>query len=620
LFADRARRADPRFTLDGGSGPAVARLVRRLDGMPLAIELAAARVEALGVAGLADRLDDRFALLAGGDRLAPLRQRSLAAAVAWSYELLAEPERAVFRKLASIPCPFTLEAAMAMAGADAGQAVLHLVDCSMLIPPRTWPDGRARYAVLETVRAYGTERLAEAGEDEQAAAALAGFALRVAQQAATGFETSGGELASAAWLDAEDATVHQGLAWAQEHDPATCVRLAVALAPWWVLRNRDDLGYRLLAAAAERVPADGDAWAAAQFWLGRLARDSGDVALRHFTQARDAMAGNGPRPLLVRAMNGRAVVQLNMGLQAEAEEEARRALALARQLGYAAGEAAALRNLQIATYYSGDLQSALAWVRQAQRIDPATIPGSVVRTRDLFAAGILVDAGEHAEALRYCEDALASARQAGDQRDESECLQLLAELNLQTGRVPQAQAYLRQAIDGVSRGADLFGLINCLSTCGFLCARTGRHAEAITAWAALDALLQARGITQVQHELNHREEPLGHARGALGPTGAAVAEERGAAMGPAAATEYVAMLVAPEPAPRAAEALHPLRLSARERELVTLVARGQTNAQIASQLFISVRTVGSHLDRIRDKSGCRRRADLTRLALEAGLV
>ena len=136
LFADRARRADASFALDGETAPAVARLVARLDGMPLAIELAAARVEALGVAPLLDRIDDRFTLLEAGDRLAAARQRSLAATVEWSYRLLEERERRVFRAVSVFPGPFTLEGAEAVAGADAGPAVLHLVDCSLLVPPR----------------------------------------------------------------------------------------------------------------------------------------------------------------------------------------------------------------------------------------------------------------------------------------------------------------------------------------------------------------------------------------------------------------------------------------------------------------------------------------------------
>ena len=140
--------------------------MRRLDGMPLAIELAAARVEALGVAQLLDRIDDRFALLTAGDRLAAERQRSLAATVDWSYQLLDERERRVFRAVSVFPGPFTLEAAEAVAGKGAGPAVLRLVDCSLLSPPRAGPDGRSRYVMLETLRAYGAGLLAGAGEQD----------------------------------------------------------------------------------------------------------------------------------------------------------------------------------------------------------------------------------------------------------------------------------------------------------------------------------------------------------------------------------------------------------------------------------------------------------------------
>ena len=193
LFADRARSADPRFALDELSAAGVARLVTRLDGMPLAIELAAARVESLGVGQLLDRLDDRFTLLAGADRLAAPRQRSLAATVAWSYQLPDEQEQRVFRALSVFPAGFTMAAAEAVAGETAGPAVLHLVDCSLLVPPRPGPDGRSRYAMLETLRAYGARLRAAAREHDEAAAALAGYAVRVAEQAAAGMTTIAGE-------------------------------------------------------------------------------------------------------------------------------------------------------------------------------------------------------------------------------------------------------------------------------------------------------------------------------------------------------------------------------------------------------------------------------------------
>ena len=142
---------------------------------------------------LLDRLDDRFALLTGGDRLAPSRQRSLAATVAWSYQLLDERERRVFRALSVFPAGRSRwRGPRRWPDTAAGTAVLQLVDCSLLIPPRAGPDGRSRYGMLETLRAYGAGQLAQAGEQDAAAAALAGYALRVAEQAAAGLQSSCG--------------------------------------------------------------------------------------------------------------------------------------------------------------------------------------------------------------------------------------------------------------------------------------------------------------------------------------------------------------------------------------------------------------------------------------------
>jgi predicted ATPase len=331
LFADRARLLVPGFTLDGETGPVVARLVAHLDGVPLAIELAAARVEALGVGQLAERLDDRFGLLVGPDRTAVPRQRSLAAAVDWSYQLLDEPERRVFRHLAVFPGPFTLDGAVAVAGAAAGPAVLHLVDCSLLAPPRVDPDDRARYVMLETLRAFGADRLTEAGEQDQAAAALARYALTVAEQAWAGLQVSTGELAAARWLDAEDATTHQALTWALDHDPGTALRLAIALGHWWGLRGRWAMGRALLLQAAGHAPVGSGAWCTAHIELGRAAINLGDptAALGHFTAARDALAPGGPSRDLADALSGRCSSLIDLSRIREGTEDARQALTFA---------------------------------------------------------------------------------------------------------------------------------------------------------------------------------------------------------------------------------------------------------------------------------------------------
>jgi len=622
LFADRARQADAHFVLDGQTGPAVARLVARLDGMPLAIELAAARTEALGVGGLLDRLEGRFALLAGGDRLAPPRQRSLAAAVEWSYRLLGDDERRAFRAVSVFPGPFTLEGAEAVAGKDAGLAVLRLVECSLLVPPRTGPDGRPRYVMLETLRAYGARLRAEAGEQDTAAAALAAYALRVAEEAAAGLQSRAGEVAAARWLDAEDATTRQVLAWAIVHDAALAVRLADALGWWWWLRGRLAGQYRLLSEVAGRAEPGSGGWCIIQCWLGRAAFFAADVAgsLGHFAAVLEAAGGRGPSRVLVDALTTRSVVLLNMGRLAEGAEDGRRALAMARELGYLAGEGMALQDLGIAALYSGDHDGAVQLIGQQQLI--TGMPGTIARSGPQIIIGVLMDAGDLAAAEGACAAALAWCRDAGDLLNLPWMLMVMADLDVQAGRFQDAAAHLREGLQITMRGGDFLNVADGLWPCGLLCAATRRHAEAVTLWAAWDAYARQLGLSEgTSADARRRAEALSKIRQALGPVRVRAAEERGAAMSLDTAAEYALMLTAPAPPPPAgAKGTGLEKLSARERELVTLVAQGRTNAQIAAQLYISVRTVGSHLDRIRDKTGCRRRADLTRLALAEGLV
>jgi predicted ATPase/DNA-binding CsgD family transcriptional regulator len=619
LFADRARRTDARFRLDRETGPVIGRLVTRLDGLPLAIELAAARVEALGVAQLLDRLDDRFALLAGADRLETGRHRSLAATVEWSYQLLDDHQRRVFRRLSVFPGPFTLEAAEAVAGAGTGPAVLHLVDCSLLSPPQGGPDGRARYQMLETLRAYGVQLLSEAGEHEDAADRLARYAVDVAGQAAAGLQTNTpAEAAAARWLDAEDATMRQVLAWALDHDPATAARLAAALGWWWWPRGRLTAQYALLREITARAETGSDAWCAAQLWVSYAASLCFEHAamLEHSTALVDAAAGRGPSRALADGLTARSIALVNMGRAAEAADDARRALAVARESRDRGGELFALGVCAFAARGSDDLDRAVQFARQAAQITDA-VPGWFVRWSGYVLTGTLIMAGDLAAADEICGPALARSRDAGDVTEEDLLLPSMVILDLHAGRVQDAAAHLRQGLQSSLRTGGRYELLNCLDGCGYLCAATGRPAEAITIWAAFAVLLgHGGGADHAPALVRRRAEPLRAARQALGPDRARAAEDRGAAMSLATAAEYALMQTAPD----AQQAPTPARLSARERELVTLVAQGSTDAQIAAELYISVSTVRSHLDRIRDKTGCRRRADLTRLALQAELA
>jgi predicted ATPase/DNA-binding CsgD family transcriptional regulator len=620
LFVERARQLDPHFTLDEESGAVVARLVARLDGLPLAIELAAARAEALGLAELFGHLDDRFRLLVSAQRGAAARQRSLEATFYWSYQLLSESEQHVLRHLSVFPGPFTLDAAMAVAGSGAGPAVLHLVDCSLLAPPRTGPDGRSRYVMLETLRAYAKDRLREAGEEHVAGAALAAHVLQLAEQAATGLAVRDGEVAAARWLDAEDAAIYQGMTWALDHDPPAALRLAVALAPWWRLRGRWIQGTAMLQRAAERAGPEASAWYSAQVWICSLSQGTAnyDTLLGQYSAVAGALADGPASADLVDSLTGRSAALRNLGRLAEAAADARAALALAREIGYLTGEHVALTELGLASVYAGDGEDALDWARQVQRIDHARIPGWVARDGGGVLLYALIVNGPHDAPPDLYTEAVARAREAGDLVALADCLYLVAVLALQTGRPADARAPLCETLQIAANTGKRLRVLDALDECGYLCALTGRPAEAVTLWSARDVHSRASGLADTPFEMRRREEPSAQALRSLGARRFRTARDRGAALALTAAVELAVMTTSETAAGPALAGQG--NLSARERELVALVAHGHTDAQIAEQLFISVRTVRTHLDRIRDKSGCRRRADLTRLALQEGIV
>jgi non-specific serine/threonine protein kinase len=622
LFAERASQGNPGFSLNSDYAPLVARVVSRLDGMPLAIELAAARVEALGMAGLADHIDDAMRLLTGGDRLAAARHRSLTGVAEWSYRLLAEPEQLVFRRLAVFPGPFTLAAAEAVAGPEAGPIAARLVDCSLLVPPRPGADRRTRYTMLQTLRAYALTRLREAGEEQEAAAALGAFASSVATQAAAELEVSHTELGALRWLDAEDATLSRTLGWALDHDPGGAMRLATALVPWLRQRGRLVEARTRLSAAVARSAPGGETWAKAQLWLGYLASDSADPAdgADHHTEAIEDYRDRKPSRVLVTALaGGRAISRLNLGDVRGAVDDARLALVVARELGDAASELLALTAISLTAYYAGNAAEALDWTRQAQELLPLDLPGDVTRWCIYVLAMVLTGIGELDSARRVCAAGLARSRQVDDLTNLVALLEVMTDLERLAGNPAAAGADLCEAVGVASRIGHSLGLASLIEQCGYLCAATGRCADAVTLWAALAADRKRRGRPAEPVNEDHRARYMPQIEQALEPGQLREAEERGARMPLSAAVE-LAMMVATEAQEEPREPTLGRLLSPRERELVTLVAQGRTNAEIAARLYISIRTVTSHLDRIRDKTGYRRRADLTRLALSEGLV
>jgi DNA-binding CsgD family transcriptional regulator len=273
--------------------------------------------------------------------------------------------------------------------------------------------------------------------------------------------------------------------------------------------------------------------------------------------------------------------------------------------------------LSIATMYAGDLDDAARLARQAGQIPDIT--GTAARVCGYQLAAVLTEAGDLPAAEQACATTLARARDAGDLNILGSVLPVMAHLDLRADRTADAAAHLREAAQIALPAGMWFTILDVLHGCGYLCAATERPADAITIWAASETLSQQGEVASTDADMRRQEDALREARQALGPDRARAAGQRGAAMSLATAAEYALLLTAPEALQPAAPA-GPGKLSARERELVTLVAQGRTDADIAAQLYISIRTVRSHLDRIRDKTGCRRRADLTRLALTERLV
>jgi non-specific serine/threonine protein kinase len=622
LFVDRVRLADPVFEPSGDTASLLPKIVDRLDGLPLAIELAAARAESFGLAQLYARLTAPLQVLTQGARTAPDRHRSLWATVDWSYQLMDDRLRQVFRNLAVLPGPFTLRAAEAVAGRDAESSVWQLVDTSLLSPPRAGPDGRTRYLMLATVRAFARERLDECGERGAAESGLIQFAVQLASAAATGMRTAGGEAAAASRLDADEALVREALSLALDRDAGSTLRLAVALAPWWQLRGRALPGYPLLERALHGYPTHDDLWVAAHTWLGRLAHSTGatERALTHFDAVCGCLAESSPSPDLVDGLAGRSASLRNLGRLGEAEAAARAAQQAARDIDYPEGEATAVTQLCLIANYAGDAETASRWARTAARLDAARLPDRLARRVRVILTIALADSDEPEAARETCAAGLHSARAAGDVVMQADFLSFTTHIALRLGELGDVGAHVVETLRLTAQDGYSLRVLDCIDDCARLCAVTDRPAEAITLWAAHEAGSHALGAPSLAKDVRHRREPLLRARRLLGPEAVRAAECRGTEMSLQTAAEFAAMLACARTQQGLGPAAASAGLTPREKELLALVAQGRTDAQIAAELFISIRTVRSHLDRIRDKTGSRRRADLTMLALQAGVV
>ena len=482
LFVERARAVAPGFELDGETAPAVARISHRLDGLPLALELAAARVDALTPSALAGRLDDRFRLLRAGSRTAPTRQQTLEATLDWSHELLSPEERTLLRRLAVFSGSFVLEAVEAVCSGDGLEAeqvallLAELVDKSLVVSEDR--DAQRRYRLLETIRSYAASRLETSGDRPTTAARHAAWVLQLVE--GLDQQLSG--------LESEQGNLRVALETLLETDPEGALRLCADVWPFWLRRIELPEARHWLGESLDRVPEASPERIGALLGHAAIEFRSGDagLGLAKVEEALSLARSLGDPALEWRALHFRAAVEIanDDGVRAAGHYEP--ALALAHEHGLAALEAVSAYSLGVAAWVAGNPDEAerlcaesfdlfgvladsdesipaLVNVAETVELDPAA-PGlhlAFEETLQPFAeiscavaagyvlinwASVVRSAGDHVQARTLLADGLAHFERIGSDQGRADAWARLANVELAGKRLDEAAGLFERAL------------------------------------------------------------------------------------------------------------------------------------------------------------------------------
>ncbi len=590
LFVERAQLVRPGFDVTHANAATVAAIVSRLDGLPLAVELAAARANALAPTVMLDRLATRLTLLTAGPADAPDRLRTMRDAIGWSYDLLSPDDQRLFRQLSVFVGGFTLDAAEAVvtdleSRGPILDGVISLVDKSLL-RPQEGSGGTQRFVMLETIREYGLEQLAHYGESDQVRLRHAEWCCVLAEDAEAHWLTS----EQVRWLqllEDESGNMRAALDWALNRDPGNAevgVRLAGLLNMFWLARGQLREGLR---------------------WMERALSRSGEASPA--ARARTHIHFGHLRGYL--------------GADQRAEAVLEEGVRLCREVGDTHNQGAGLTMLGILAEDRGEYDRAARFLEEAVQLQREVVSPKMVAYGLQHLGLVTFGQGDIDLATSRCEEALAIQRELGDDHGAMASLVYLGVILLGRNDPDAAVASFTEALRLAEKQRTFLTVERALAGLGTAAVLKGEPGTAAHLFGVAEAIRAVLGTA-----FNPPEEAE-YARGR---------DAARAALGEKAYQEFFAVGRDLDPALAIAAGLEsagqwqsgdadlaeppPLGLTAREVEILRLVAEGLTNAKVAERLYLSPKTVSTHLGSIYGKLGVTSRAGATRAAMEHGII